>query len=79
MTTRMAHPEHGFTHAYSADEIEKLRKSGWRPETEVKAELDAAAAHLSAMTLSEPKAPAEPPLVLPVVEAPRRGRPPKAK
>lgn len=34
MATRMIHPEHGATHAYSEGEIASLRKSGWKPEGE---------------------------------------------
>lgn len=32
MTTRMAHPEHGFTHAYDASEIKRLESFGWKVE-----------------------------------------------
>lgn len=34
MTTRMLHPEHGATHAYSEGEIQKLKASGWIVEGE---------------------------------------------
>ena len=36
MTTRMYHPEHGWTHAYTAQEIEALKKQGWQVEEQKK-------------------------------------------
>lgn len=53
MTVRMRHPEHGWTHAYSAGEVEALKLNGWvedvpvselaEPSVEaVRAQLDAA-------------------------------------
>ncbi len=32
MTTRMKHPEHGWTHAYDQSEIDRLKAHGWEPE-----------------------------------------------
>ncbi len=32
MTTRMHHPEHGWTHAYTPEEIEAMQKHGWEVE-----------------------------------------------
>lgn len=32
MTTRMQHPQHGFTHAYNQSEISYLETRGWTPE-----------------------------------------------
>lgn len=34
MTTRMMHPEHGWTHAYGEHEVEKLKALGWIVEGE---------------------------------------------
>lgn len=36
MTTRMMHPLHGWMHAYSASEIEALKKHGWVVEEQPK-------------------------------------------
>lgn len=38
MTTRMMHPEHGWTHAYGEADIEAHKKNGWVVESEVKQE-----------------------------------------
>lgn len=38
MTTRMMHPEHGWTHAYDASEVESLKAQGWIVEPEKKPE-----------------------------------------
>lgn len=32
MTTRMMHPLHGWTHAYSDEEIKRLQELGWSVE-----------------------------------------------
>lgn len=32
--TRMYHPEHGWTHAYSAQEVKQLESHGWKVEGE---------------------------------------------
>lgn len=34
MLTRMAHPDHGFTHAHDHAEIKKLEEHGWKKQTE---------------------------------------------
>lgn len=38
MATRMAHPNHGFTHAYNNNDIAYLEKLGWSVEAEKKVE-----------------------------------------
>ena len=35
MTTRMIHPKHGATHAYSLSEIAHLKASGWDVESPI--------------------------------------------
>lgn len=66
MTTRMAHPQHGFTHAYDTGEIQRLRSFGWVPEDELISQND----ELDELTSIE---------VLPPADRPKRGRPAKAK
>lgn len=35
MLVRMKHEEHGFTHAYTLDEIEAMKQRGWEIEKEI--------------------------------------------
>lgn len=35
MIVLMAHPQHGRTHAYEHEEVERLKKLGWEPEEPV--------------------------------------------
>lgn len=38
MIQRMQHAQHGFTHAYSQEQVSELEKAGWEKEIVIKQE-----------------------------------------